>query len=377
MNLDQSLQKWLKRLVILIFCLILFFFLQKIGIVKAIIDVIIALTPLYVAIFISWMMQPIARWMHDKWHLNYTISCIISILILLIIVFVLVFTIIPEIFFQVKNFLGSLAGSLTSLFTQLQNIGVFNPESRLFNEIDNLLAQYDTSMASLVHQGFDFVKNHSSVITNGINSTLSVLQSIIGVLSQIAFGFLLSVYLMPNFQRYVDLVVSKVNKDKQSSFRDDLHSISVTLRRYLKGLLLDTVTLCIILSVLTSIFFGAKIGIVTAVIFSLIAALFNIIPYIGPIIGSIPLVLVVFQSYGIVGMIGVIILICLAQFVESNLIYPRIMGSSINMHPVTLMVGLLVCSTLFGFVGMFISTPLLSILKIFLVKFGIVGEDDL
>ena len=115
----------------------------------------------------------------------------------------------------------------------------------------------------------------------------------------------------------------------------------------------------------------------TAIVFSLIAALFNIIPYVGPIIGAIPLVLVVFQSYGILGIIGASILIFLAQFVESNIIYPRIMGNSINMHTVTLMVGLLVCSTLFGFVGMFISTPLLSIIKIFLVKFGVIGEDDL
>ena len=232
-------------------------------------------------------------------------------------------------------------------------------------------------MDSIFRHGLDFVKNNSNYITDGINSTIGIVQSVIGVITQIGLGFLLSFYLMPNFSHYVNLVVKKVNKDKQKSFREDLTSISITLRKYLKGLLLDTVTLCIILSILTSIFFGAKIGIMTAIVFSLIAALFNIIPYVGPIIGAIPLVLVVFQSYGILGIIGASILIFLAQFVESNIIYPRIMGNSINMHPVTLMVGLLVCSTLFGFVGMFISTPLLSIIKIFLVKFGVIGEDDL
>lgn len=377
MNIDEGLQKWAKRLIILIFCLILFFFCQRIGVIKAIINVFVSLTPLYIAIFVSWMMQPVARYLTDKWKIKYGVSCFLSIILMALVVCVLIFTIIPEIFFQIKGFINTLSTSITSLFNQLEQVGVFKKDSRFFTEIDQALQQYNLSLDSIFRHGLDFVKNNSNYITDGINSTIGVVQSVIGVITQIGLGFLLSFYLMPNFNHYVNLVVKKVNKDKQKSFREDLTSISVTLRKYLKGLLLDTVTLCIILSVLTSIFFGAKIGIMTAIVFSLIAALFNIIPYVGPIIGAIPLVLVVFRSYGILGIIGASILIFLAQFVESNIIYPRIMGNSINMHPVTLMVGLLVCSTLFGFVGMFISTPLLSIIKIFLVKFGVIGEDDL
>lgn len=377
MNIDEGLQKWAKRLIILIFCLILFFFCQRIGVIKAIINVFVSLTPLYIAIFVSWMMQPVARYLTDKWKIKYGVSCFLSIILMALVVCVLIFTIIPEIFFQIKGFINTLSTSITSLFNQLEQVGVFKKDSRFFTEIDQALQQYNLSLDSIFRHGLDFVKNNSNYITDGINSTIGIVQSVIGVIAQIGLGFLLSFYLMPNFNHYVNLVVKKVNKDKQKSFREDLTSISVTLRKYLKGLLLDTVTLCIILSVLTSIFFGAKIGIMTAIVFSLIAALFNIIPYVGPIIGAIPLVLVVFQSYGILGIIGASILIFLAQFVESNIIYPRIMGNSINMHPVTLMVGLLVCSTLFGFVGMFISTPLLSIIKIFLVKFGFIGEDDL
>lgn len=377
MNIDEGLQKWAKRLVILIFWLILIFFCQRIGVIKAILNVLVALTPLYIAIFVSWMMQPVARYLTDKWKIKYSVSCFLSIILMALVVCVLIFTIIPEVFFQIKGFINTLSTSITSLFNQLEQVGVFKKDSRFFTEIDQTLQQYNLSLDSIFSHGLDFVKNHSNYITDGINSTIGIVQSVIGVIAQIGLGFLLSFYLMPNFSHYVNLVVKKVNKDKQKSFREDLTSISITLRKYLKGLLLDTVTLCIILSILTSIFFGAKIGIMTAIVFSLIAALFNIIPYVGPIIGAIPLVLVVFQSYGIPGIIGASILIFLAQFVESNVIYPRIMGNSINMHPVTLMVGLLVCSTLFGFVGMFISTPLLSIIKIFLVKFGVIGEDDL
>lgn len=377
MKISEDLEKWLKRLVILIFFLIIFFFCKSIGIIKGIINILIALTPLYVAIFISWLMKPMAKFMNNKLKIKYNLACYLAIIFLLIIIGILIFTIIPEIFYQIKVFIASLSTSITNLLKQLEELGLFNENSRLFAEINTFLSNYNLSINSIFTQGLSWLKDHSNLITNGVYSTLSVLQSTIGVVSQIGLGFLLSLYLMPNFDHYSNLFIRKIRPEQQKEVYTDLRNISVKLRQYLWGLLLDGISIFIILSILITIFFGHKIGYLTAIVFCLIAALFNIISYVGPIIGAVPLALVVFQHFGIGGMILVIILISLAQFVESNFIYPRIMGNSINMHPVTLMIGLLIFSTLFGMVGMFISTPLLTIIKIFLVKFGIIEEDDL
>lgn len=377
MKISEDLEKWLKRLVILIFFLIIFFFCKSIGIIKGIINILIALTPLYVAIFISWLMKPMAKFMNNKLKIKYNLACYLAIIFLLIIIGILIFTIIPEIFYQIKVFIASLSTSITNLLKQLEELGLFNENSRLFAEINTFLSNYNLSINSIFTQGLSWLKDHSNLITNGVYSTLSVLQSTIAVISQIGLGFLLSLYLMPNFDHYSNLFIRKIRPEQQKEVYTDLRNISVKLRQYLWGLLLDGISIFIILSILITIFFGHKIGYLTAIVFCLIAALFNIISYVGPIIGAVPLALVVFQHFGIGGMILVIILISLAQFVESNFIYPRIMGNSINMHPVTLMIGLLIFSTLFGMVGMFISTPLLTIIKIFLVKFGIIEEDDL
>lgn len=377
MNIDKELQKWLKRLVILIFCLILFFFLQYIGVVRGIISIIIALTPLYIGVFISWLMKPVATFLHDKCKLNYGLSSFLSILLLLLIVSLLIFTIIPEIFFQLKSFISSLSSSLTILLNQLEDMGLFNPKSRLFMEIDSYLATYNLSINTLLEQGINWIKDHSNIITSGISSTINILQSTIGVISQIGIGFLFSFYLMPNFDHYIHVFIKKITTEKQKNITDDLHNISTKLRQYLKGLLLDGLSIFSILVVLNLILFGSKIGFLTCLVFCFIAAIFNSIPYIGPFIGAVPLVLVVFEHFGIGGMLMAILIICIAQFVESNIIYPKIMGTTINMHPVTLMTGLLIFSTLFGIAGMFLATPILTVIKIFLVKFGIIEEDDL
>ena len=376
-TIDPSLVKWCKRLVILIFSLILYFFCQHIGVVKAVINVVYALTPLYIAIFISWLLKPIAKFFNQKCKMNYFMACALSICIFIVIVCGIVFSIIPEIIIQIRGFIDNISGVATSLFTQLQDLGIFDPESTFFKELDVYLQSYNTSVEGLIKQGLDFAKNNIGGISSGVTSVVGIASSAMNMLMNLSFGIILSFYLMPNLDHYVNLVVKKLKPEHQKTVSKDLKSISTTLRAYLKGLLLDTFVLCLILSISVSIFFGTKMGILSAVVFSLIAALLNIIPYIGSIIGAVPLALVVFPYYGFWGILGVIVIVTITQFLEANVISPRIMSNTINMHPVTLMSGLLVFSTIFGFAGMFISTPLLSIIKIFLVKFDIVGEDDL
>ena len=60
-------------------------------------------------------------------------------------------------------------------------------------------------------------------------------------------------------------------------------------------------------------------------------------------------------------------IICVAiQFIEGNFIQPLVMSKTMKLHPVTIIVGLLIFGYFFGIVGMIISTPLMSIIKIIL-----------
>ena len=161
----------------------------------------------------------------------------------------------PEVIFQLRNFWESFVSLLSNLITQLKTVGIFNPDSRFFTQVDSFLASYNTSLQQLFDQFLTVIKNHSDVITNGINSTITILHSTVGVITQIGFGFLLSLYLMPKFNFYTNFIVKRLNDNIRQTFIDICSSISNSMRNYLKGLLLDSLILFIALSILFSIFF--------------------------------------------------------------------------------------------------------------------------
>ncbi|MGL5244248.1 MAG: AI-2E family transporter, partial [Sarcina sp.] len=97
---------------------------------------------------------------------------------------------------------------------------------------------------------------------------------------------------------------------------------------------------------------------------SLLNALLNIIPYFGAILGIIPAVLIAIISGGIIKSIWVIIAFIIIQQIEGNIIAPQITASSINMHPLTIVVLLLIGDKLGGFLGMILIIPLAVTIKV-------------
>ena len=380
MNFNKDTEKWIKRFIILLFVMILYYFLRETGIVKGIFDIINALTPLYIAVFISWLMKPLANMLSTKLRIPYALSCFISILLNVIIVLSIIFIVIPTILVQLVTFLSGLGVVLKSLFQELERFGIIDPNINLFDQVNNYLTSMGISLESVINTGFETVKDNG---ITWINSIISGFGGVIGIFSQIMFGYLLAFYLMPDFQKYLNLLISKFSDNKKGEATEILKAISNTLRGYVKGLFLDTTILFVIMTISVYVIFGSglifetKMPIQSVLAFSLIAALFNVIPYVGPMIGGIPLVLVTFSTAGITGMVVAIILISVVQFIESNFIAPRVVGNAVSLRPLTIIIGLLLFSTLFGFVGMFISTPAIATIKIFLVKFKVLGEDDI
>lgn len=377
MNLDKDVQKWLKIFLIILSSIILFYFLKNIGVFKAIINILIALTPLYIAMFISWVMRPVAAFINKKLKLNYFLSCLISIIILFIGVSIIACIVVPEIILEIKNFLISISGTISQILNNLETNSATGTSIPIVKELNEFLASYNMNVDSLIKMFLENIQHNANALTTGITTAIDFVVKSINILFQIILGFLLAIYLMPSFDHFINLIICKIDKEKQKMVREDLHEVSVQLRQYIKSLVLDAISICLILTVVTWIFFGSNLDLMTCFTLAAIAACFNSISYVGPVIGSIPMVLVILQNFGIGGMFFDMLLILIAQQVEARLIYPLILGNSMHMHPVTVMVGLFAFSSLFGIFGMFISIPLLSVIKIFLVKFKIVKDDDI
>ena len=89
----------------------------------------------------------------------------------------------------------------------------------------------------------------------------------------------------------------------------------------------------------------------------------NIIPYAGPYIGAVPALIVAYSQSMSIG-IWATVAIVVVQFIEGNILSPIVMSKTTKLHPVSIIVGLLIFGHFFGIVGMLLSTPIISVLKV-------------
>ncbi|MBK9293778.1 MAG: AI-2E family transporter [Oligoflexia bacterium] len=112
------------------------------------------------------------------------------------------------------------------------------------------------------------------------------------------------------------------------------------------------------------------IGFPYAAFLALLAGVTNIIPYIGPIIGAAPAIVIAFANGYSALMIGIVIAIyVLAQVLDMLLVIPLVVAKIVNLHAVTVVVVIIIGGQIMGILGMIISIPVASIIKLIFTEF--------
>jgi AI-2 transport protein TqsA len=128
-----------------------------------------------------------------------------------------------------------------------------------------------------------------------------------------------------------------------------------------------------VISFFTGLAFGLSLfmfGVPMPLTFGVLAFLLNFIPNVGPLVASLlPVPLIVLAPDGsLEWMIGAIAVSSLVQVVSGNIVEPKLMGESSDLHPVTVLLALMFWGMMWGIVGMFLATPITSGIKILLTK---------
>ncbi len=162
--------------------------------------------------------------------------------------------------------------------------------------------------------------------------------------------------------KFMDFMKLMTKPEKHDWVRDIMHRTSQVSQKYLVGMLIDIA----ILTVLNSIGFMI-LGIKHAILLGAIAALLNIIPYVGVLIGSIfPIIMALLTKDSIwyaVGALGVCVFV---QFLDNNLITPKVVGSAVSINPLATLLVLLIGGFVWGVAGMMLFIPFLGMLKVIL-----------
>lgn len=326
-----------------------------------------SLSPFYIAFFISWISQPMIGFFQKKFNMSKGKASTVTLLIALLIVLLITFVFLPLLVYQIVVLISDSTNIASALNVNINKlISTFDIQSLRNNSI---IAPYYQDIVDVVNQNinnpleaikslnFDYITNLANGVLMAIVNTF---KNVILVVIQIVMAFIMSAYLIKDFESFVQKTLGLFFSKSKSKHRDLFIDVTNALFGYFRGLFLDCSFVAIIVAIGTML-----IGVQSPLFFGLIAGIFNIIPYLGPILGGVPLFFIAL-SHGYTTALLALLVIFGTQFVESNFLQPRIMAKSTNLHPVTVMVGLIVFQQLFGFVGMIIATPTLAIISVIL-----------
>ena len=142
-----------------------------------------------------------------------------------------------------------------------------------------------------------------------------------------------------------------------------LHEMNQQVSSYIRGQILVAIFVGITYTIGYSI-----IGLPYGVTIGMIAGVLTIIPYIGSIIGLVPAFIIAFVTNPSLAL-QVFLVYVIEQLIESRLLQPLILGSSLKMHPVTILVILLAAGKMFGLTGLLIAVPVYAVVKVFVTHF--------
>lgn len=212
--------------------------------------------------------------------------------------------------------------------------------------------------------GFNIEKQVAAINTSLADGGGDMLQSTVGpVLTFISVVLLIPTYvfLLLYYKPLILEFLFQVFSEKHSlRVAEILSQTKTAVQSFMQGLMLETVIVCVLNSVALLI-----IGVPSAIVIGVIGGILNLIPYIGGLIAiALPLLMVTITSDGFTGQLAVVGAYLVIQFFDNNILMPRIVSSKVQVNALISIIGVLLGGALWGVSGMFLSIPIIGVLKI-------------
>lgn len=175
----------------------------------------------------------------------------------------------------------------------------------------------------------------------------------------------LTIYLLMDFHNIRYKTALLIPKRYESEIKNFISAADKLINSYLRGMLLLTV-------IYTIIFYAAlkAAGVKYALILALVRGVFNLVPFIGVTIAFLIAIPVGTFSDPIwwQGLLKIILIYGVGQFIDTGILAPRVLGSRLKMHPVIVILSVILCGYFFNFVGILIAVPFAGVVSLLLRK---------
>lgn len=328
--------------IVVLILLSLFLFFKVYSYFEKSIQIIMStIVPFALSFVIVYSLMPFIDLLVEKFDFrrNFAILIVLSIFFALLIYIILAF--IPLI--------GNQISSLVEFFIKNQET--------VQNNVNNILVSSDIDLKKVLLESKNAILGEGFKI---LNSSFSWFSSMFSLLFMTPIFTIMLIFSYESMDNGVKNILIKLDKEEWIPL---IRRIDDAIGKYIKVTMLDSIIVGIASYI---IFFFLKME--YSSLFSLIIGLGNIIPFIGPFIGLIPVILFAFtKSWKLVVMI--VVLITLVQTVEANIVKPWLTSKSVDIHPITTLLVVLIGGALFGIAGAFLAIPVYIIIKLTIIYY--------
>lgn len=317
--------------------------------------------PILIAGFLFYLLNPLVNLLMKIKVKNHQVSrtfavAIVFLLLIAIIVSALSF-LIPNILNQVEQliqntpeYIKSFQRFLTKVLQQ-KNLPPWIVDLTKDVDINAYTKEIEESLSG-------FAKNFMMSITSSIGSIIGMVTSVTVTIVTVPFMLF---YMLKDGHKLVPTVTGIFSEKQANRIGELLEKMSETISKYISGQAIE----CLFVGTCTAIGYGI-VGVPFALLIGIFAGITNMIPYIGPYIGLLP-ALILALSNSVRQTILVIIVCVVVQQIDGNLIYPNVIGKSLDIHPLTIIIILLVAGNLAGLLGMLLAVPVYAVIKVIVI----------
>lgn len=258
----------------------------------------------------------------------------------------------PKMYASIVNLLSALPGYINAVVEwiyqneSIDNVAVENAINGMVDGINRYIGSLDLSQFSKYAEGV-------------VNVTSGVFSVVVAIIASV-YMLLDKDNIKSSFVKVSTLFMKDESKLEFLSHTRDVNEI---FTNYIYARLIC----CVIMAIATTIVLSL-LKIEYALILGLFIGAMDMIPYFGSIIATVVAIFVAFITNGPTTGITTGIILLIMQQIDGNILGPKVMGNSLEIKPLWVIVAVTVGGSLFGFVGMLISVPVVAVLRILFLE---------
>lgn len=306
--------------------------------------------PFIVGMAIAYFLDPVADRL-EAMGLSRALATTVISLIMLAVVVLAGLVVIPLLVQQTTDLIQAAPGLFNQLWTFL---------TERFPSVLDETSPIRQSLASLG----ETIQSRGGEL---LQSALTSAAGVVNILVFLVVAPVVAFYMLLDWDKMVARIDDLLPRDHQPVIRELASQIDGTLASFVRG----QGTVCLILGTFYAVALMV-VGLQFGLVVGLIAGLLTFIPYVGALVGgALSVGLALFQFWGEWwAIIAVVVIFQVGQLVEGNILTPKLVGSSVGLHPVVLIFALSAFGAVFGFVGLLVAVPVAAAIGV-IVRFGI------